>query len=97
MSTNVPQTGARWHSVEVTTFDGDGSGNAKKRTVEGDDVWCAAALRALADQLDPPKPPRQSLRDVMTGVSDSARRGGGGMVVMPQASDVPRNNPMSLQ
>ena len=97
MSTNVPPSGTRWHSVEVTTFDGDGSGNAKKRTVEGDDVWCAAALRALADQLDPPKPPRPGLRDVARDAGSQVRRGQGGMVVLPQASDVPRNNPMSLQ
>ncbi len=95
MNAPAPQPGARWHSVEVTTADG--SGDPRKRTVEGDDVWVAAALRALADQLDPPKPPRPGLRDVPRDSGAMVRRGPAGMVALPPPSDGPRGDPMSTR
>lgn len=45
----------RWHTVEVDTTEL--SGGHTRRRVEGDDVLVAAALRAIANQLDPPPPP----------------------------------------
>lgn len=46
---------ARWHVVEIDTTGLDGTHSMRR--VEGDDAWVAAALRALANQLDPPPPP----------------------------------------
>lgn len=47
--------GERWHAVEVDTTEL--SGGHTRRRVDGDDVLVAAALRAIANQLDPLPPP----------------------------------------
>ncbi len=44
----------RSHEVTIETF---GVVGLRRRVVAGDDSWVAAALRAYADQIDPPKPP----------------------------------------
>lgn len=100
--TPPPASGARspadtvWHRVEVvTTRPHD---EPLRRIVEGDGAWVAASLRALADQLDPPKPPRPNLRmqpDPAAG--GMVRRGPGGALVSvpPSPSGTMINDPMS--
>lgn len=66
----------RWHRVEVRSTSPDGE--TLDRAVEGDDAWVAASLRALADQLDPPKPPRPNMRggDLTTDAAARLRKPG---------------------
>jgi hypothetical protein len=54
MNASTPPPDSKWHKVEVTSVDT--YGDSVKRTTEGDGVFVAAGLRALANQLDPPKP-----------------------------------------
>jgi hypothetical protein len=92
---NIPQPGVVWYRVEVVTTHPHGE--PLKRTVEGDDTWVAASLRALADKLDPPKPPRPGLRQPEPGAGSMVRRTPGGLVALPPPSDVSRRDPMSIQ
>lgn len=62
--------GIRWHRVEVHTTSADHL-ETLDRAVEGDDAWVAASLRALADQLDPPRPTTRG--NALTGRGDAAR------------------------
>lgn len=91
----LPPAGAIWHRVEVVTTGP--YGEPIRRTVEGDDTWVAASLRALADKLDPPKPPRPNLRTQPDPAAGGmVRRGpGGGLVSVPPPSGAMINNPMS--
>lgn len=94
-SSALPPAGTAWHRVEVITTHP--SGESLKRIVEGDDTWVAASLRALADKLDPPKPPRPGLRTQPDPAAGGmVRRGpGGGLVSVPPPSGAMINNPMS--
>lgn len=67
---HCPRPKVRWHRVTVASTSPDGE--TLDRAVEGDDAWVAASLRALADQLDPPKPPRPTHRGDVT--NDAAAR-----------------------
>lgn len=89
-------SGENWHHVTVTTTDR--YGQTRTRTVEGDDAWVSASLRALADRLDPPKA-RPTLRQpVDPGAANMVRRGPtGGLVSVPPAPDGPRTDPMSTR
>lgn len=91
----LPPARADWHRVEVTTTNQ--YGDQIRRTVEGDDTWVAASLRALADKLDPPKPPRPGLRTQSDPAAGGmVRRGpGGALVSVPPPSGVGRSDPMS--
>lgn len=62
--------GVAWHRVEVRSTSADGL-ETLDRAVEGDDAWVAASLRALADQLDPPKRPTRT--DALSSRGDAAR------------------------
>jgi hypothetical protein len=94
----LPPAGTVWHRVEViiTTHP---SGESLKRIVEGDDTWVAASLRVLADQLDPPKPPRPNLRTQPDPAAGGMVRRGpqGGLVSVPPPSGTGRNDPMSTR
>lgn len=100
MNENIPsgQPGPFSHRVEVTTTDQ--YGKEFKRLVEGDDTWVAASLRALADKLDPPKPPRPT-RLTDPGTGNLVRRGPGGAglvsVSAPPPSGMVMNDPMSTR
>lgn len=95
MSANIPLSDTKWHTVELMSVSTQG--DMIKRSIEGDGVFVAAGLRALADQLDPPKPPRPGLHDWARDAGSQVRRSPGGVVVVPQAPDVTRGDPMSLQ
>jgi hypothetical protein len=81
-----------WHRVQVATTDS--YGEVLTRTVEGDDAWVAASLRALADRLDPPKPSRPGLREAVQGTRPTLRSPGG-MVAPPPTYGMRRADPMS--
>lgn len=69
---------ARWHAVEIDTTEL--SGHHFWRKVEGDDVWVASALRALANQLDPP--PLPVVPKKLTRGTESAWREAGSSPVL---------------
>ncbi len=78
-----------WHTAEVRVYDRDGAGNGRTLVhVEGDARSVAAALRSVADRIDPPKPPRPALRgpiaDTLAVVNASS----------PPAGDRVMNGPM---
>jgi hypothetical protein len=82
--------GIRWHRVEVHSTSANGL-EALDRAVEGDDAWVAASLRALADQLDPPKRPTRA--DALSSRGDAARdmaprRAGAVITSLPQPQPV---------
>jgi hypothetical protein len=80
--------GIRWHRVQVHSTSANGL-ETLDRAVEGDDAWVAASLRALADQLDPPKrptrldglTPREAARDM------APRRPGAVISTLPAPGD----------
>ena len=86
--------GVAWHRVEVRSTSADGL-ETLDRAVEGDDTWVAASLRALADQLDPPKRPTRadalSAREMATGPGAAreaaTRRPGSVVTALPPPLD----------
>lgn len=88
-----PFDGPRWHRISVET-DEPGLAHTLRQSAEGGDAVTAAWLRAYADQIDPPKPPRPVLRDDARprGPVIQERRVPGQVAALPQPSDAPRVN-----
>ena len=87
----TPFDGPRWHRVLVTTEE-PGAVRPVSQTTEGGDAVTAAWLRAVADQIDPPKPPRPNLREdggSRRGPIIQERRVPGQVAVLPQSGDAP--------
>jgi hypothetical protein len=81
--------GIRWHRVQVHSTSANGL-ETLDRAVEGDDAWVAASLRALADQLDPPKRPTRA--DALSSRGDATRdmaprRAGAVITSLPAPAD----------
>lgn len=92
-----PFDGPRWHRISVET-DEPGLRHTMRQSTEGGDAVTAAWLRAVADQIDPPKPPRPVTRgDSMNMGRPLVRDTSVGQGrILPMPTDLPpRRDPMS--
>jgi hypothetical protein len=87
-----------WHDVKIVSTSPNG--DTRQYASSGPDEWVAASLRALADQLCPPKPPTPALRPAVRAPEAAPQPSRPGAVALPPPTDVPRgrrwgNGPMS--